>query len=105
MTVKKSRFRIEEDEIYEGYTNGSTWNGWECPYFTLEVGKKICEDYSDDEHRLYYDEIEDCFMEFDMEEGEFKHIGSRCRIAVDGKLMNLYDIGAMSWVWYEVWVG
>jgi len=30
--------------IYEGYTNGSTWKNWQCPFFSEEVSKKIIQD-------------------------------------------------------------
>jgi len=29
------------EETFEGFTFGHTWNGWACPYFSLEESMKI----------------------------------------------------------------
>ncbi len=34
-------FTIECGPQFEGITDGSLWNGWECPWFTLETMKAI----------------------------------------------------------------
>ena len=38
-------FQIEDDKIFQGFSDGSTWNGWSNPYFTLEVAKEVLEYY------------------------------------------------------------
>ena len=43
--MKLTKFQIEEDKIFEGFSDGSTWNGWENPYFTLEVAKDVLNYY------------------------------------------------------------
>lgn len=39
--LRKAKFELEEAGIYEGYTYGDLWNGWDCPYFTEEVAKTM----------------------------------------------------------------
>ncbi len=47
---------------FKGYTNGETWNGFECPYFELAVALFIMKAYNlsyaehaDDYHLKYID--------------------------------------------------
>ena len=47
--MKKTRFQIEEDPIFEGFTDGSKWNGWSNPYFTLKEAKKVLNHYQNQE--------------------------------------------------------
>lgn len=105
MGARKAKFSIcDDDRFYIGYTSGDLWNGWACPYFTLEVGKQMCADFTDDDYecyRFFYDEDTDTFFKHDVEENEFIIIGSSCNVmTVDGEL-KLYDIGAFNWVWDE----
>ena len=39
--MKLTKFQIEDDKIFQGFSDGSTWNGWSNPYFTLEVAKEV----------------------------------------------------------------
>ena len=43
--MKLTKFQIENDKIFQGFSVGSTWNGWSNPYFTLEVAKEVLEYY------------------------------------------------------------
>ncbi len=43
--MKLTKFQIEDDKIFEGFSDGSTRNGWSNPYFTLEVAKEVLEYY------------------------------------------------------------
>lgn len=38
--MKKALFQIENSPMYMGYTDGTRWNGWATPFFTLEEAKK-----------------------------------------------------------------
>lgn len=102
MGARKAKFAIcDDDRRYVGYTNGDLWNGWACPYFTLEVGKQICEDFTDDDYKFYYKKDEDAFFIYGVEEDHVSEIGSSYNVmTVDGEL-KLYDIGAFNWVWDE----
>lgn len=99
----KAKFQIESDEnIFEGYTKkGVFWNGWSCPYFTLNIVKEILDVFDDID--AIYDESLDTFIftkpdDYDKDpeiyEGE--------DILIDGKIIHVYGIGAYHWIWDEV---
>ena len=61
--MRKTKFNIDNNEnIYEGYTYGDTWNGWACPYFTKEVADQMTKDY---EEAMYYEERLDAYIVVD----------------------------------------
>jgi len=46
--MRKTRFSIANestDPIFVGYTDGTKWNGFENPYFTLEVAQQVLKHY------------------------------------------------------------
>ena len=43
--MKLTKFQIEDDKIFQGFSDGTTCNGWSNPYFTLEVAKEVLEYY------------------------------------------------------------
>ena len=47
--MKLTKFQIENDKIFQGFSDGSTWNGWSNPYFTLEVAKEVLNYYQNQE--------------------------------------------------------
>ena len=47
--MKLTKFQINEDPIFEGFSDGSNWNGWKNPYFTLEVAKEVLKFYQNQE--------------------------------------------------------
>ena len=44
-----TKFQINEDPIFKGFSDGSNWNGWKNPYFTLEVAKEVLNYYQNQE--------------------------------------------------------
>ena len=40
-TYKKGTFSIDCGPQFQGITDQSLWNGWACPWFTLETMKEI----------------------------------------------------------------
>lgn len=39
--MHESAFEIDDNiAIYDGYTDGTHWNGWACPWFTKETAKE-----------------------------------------------------------------
>ena len=47
--MKLTKFQINEDPIFQGFSDGSNWNGWKNPYFTLEVAKEVLNYYQNQE--------------------------------------------------------
>lgn len=40
--LRRGKFQIDGiDQIFEGYTDGTTWNGWDCPLFEWDVASQI----------------------------------------------------------------
>lgn len=73
--MRKTKFNIDNNEnIYEGYTYGDTWNGWACPYFTKEVADKMAKDY---DYTMYYEERIDAFIVANVGAHETLDEGSR----------------------------
>ena len=42
-TFVNSSFTIDSipEQMFEGYSDGDTWNGWACPYFERMVAEKV----------------------------------------------------------------
>lgn len=78
---------------------GIRWNGWHCPYFTLEVAKKVLKGQTSkkqclDDGCYFYELTEDkseilCITD----EGEFIENS----VEIDG--IKYYAIGFYNWVW------
>lgn len=104
---KIARFGIEttdEKDIFTGYTNGATWNGWSCPWFTKEEGLKLVERFNhvSDTFSLYSEKI-DSFMipNENGDEIEYEEFKGEDRF-INGITMRVYPIGSWCWVWTEV---
>lgn len=44
MTLQPITVEFSDDDdhhTFNGYTNGRRWNGWECPWFTLETAEPM----------------------------------------------------------------
>ena len=97
-------YQTKEFQIYDfvqafGITNGTRWNGWECPYFDFLESHKIIN---------AQDSKKDClengctYYEISM---DGLHVISTCEdgIFVDDSIVvngvRFYPIGYMNWVW------
>lgn len=91
MKYTKKKFKIECGLQFEGITDGSTWNGWECPWFTLGAMKEIqawVNDGINDPIAIDGDKVSDVYIDERIE----------CRtITVDG--ITYYAIDG--WCWSE----
>lgn len=73
--MHESAFEIDDNiAIYDGYTDGTHWNGWACPWFTNEIALEIVDAYNalmpDNEPRAIYNETEDTFIFYGYDEAE-----------------------------------
>lgn len=116
LELRPARFSIEvagDDAVFDGFTSGQTWNGWQCPYFTLEQGQAIVEaiNRTQDEwsreptnldtlHGLY-DSMRDAFVFYQESAKDSDNPDEDWEIftfvEVDGQ--KLYPIGAWCWIW------
>lgn len=102
--ARKTRFAIEDGEIYEGFTFNQYWNGWEMPMFEKEIAEKILKELTDssDSWQAKYDSETDTFI-FKFEDDDCEDIEKgRDILGEDGNIHHVYDIGAGSWIWSEV---
>ena len=98
--MRKTKFTICDDErIYEGYTDGTLWNGWECPWFTKEVTEQIMQDLNKDGVETEYDDERDSYIVYQVD-GEPDVFDGVDVITNDG-IQRLYPIGAWCWIWDE----
>ena len=56
--MRKTKFQIHDDKVFEGYSDNSNWNGFANPYFDKETYKQIvsyyiekCEEIKDEEDK------------------------------------------------------
>lgn len=107
---------VEPEHQYQGYTNGETWNGWECPFFTREEAERLATyfrtrwgcDFAYDAARDAYvykpcnhktPQGEDCEGQPWEEEIVYRTI--MLTITPNGQEMPFYGIGAWEWTWDE----
>lgn len=81
-----------EDQTIDGISQGSHWNGWECPYFTFENAMKL-KDLFGKNGFLKYNKKKDVFI-FDSKNDDREEFEP---VFIDG--IKYYAIGAFSWCW------
>ena len=107
--MKKEIFTIEIDNgktaQFKGVSFGDLWNGWECPYFTLDIVNKILNKVSCNEETAK--EYSYCFYEFDSVynviiertywDKKIEVVNTTKPILIDG--VYYYPLGAYNWTW------
>lgn len=98
--LTKANFTMDFiDEVFTGYHNGGTWNGWMMPSFEYEEAVKILELYKDDECMdAKYDAENDAFT-FHIEGEDEADVYQGFEAVVNGETKKLYDIGSGYWTW------
>jgi len=71
----KAQFAVDDDTTFEGYTNGTRWNGYGVPYFTEDEARRVVDAYGAD--------MPDA-VEIDTEDGR----------------ITAYPVGAFEWTWF-----
>lgn len=102
--MKKAKFDLDGPAVFEGYTNGDSWNGWECPAFTFEVASQIIQQQQVDDNTAFYDERLDSFIViFQLTDDEpIVEVYKGALTEVDGEEVMLYAIGSYGWCWNAV---
>jgi hypothetical protein len=90
----------------EGWTDGTTWNGWATPRFTYNTSLSIVKTYNARPHKdagekAWYSPVSDtfCFANFDFPDEPEEFAGAV--LEIDEQPTKLYAIGAWCWVWTE----
>lgn len=95
--MKQTQFAIDvfDNVTFEGFTENREWNGWACPYFTLEQGEKVAEAHKRFVSNAWYDQKSDAFN-FQMDDDDVESYES---VEIDGQ--KFYPIGNGCWIWRE----
>lgn len=95
--MRAAKFVIDTfgGEVFDGFTQGDTWNGWARPYFTFEQAQRVVEAHRAQGGTASYDETENA-LSFEMGEGEVDTFPAE---TVEGG--TLYPVGAGCWIWEE----
>lgn len=93
----QASFQVDNDlTVFQGYTNGATWNGWQCPCFTKEESDKIIQMLQEEEQKAFYDVTNDTYyIEIAEELESFKGRN----ITVNDITVHVYDIASGVWTW------
>ena len=84
---------------FEGWSDGTAWNGWEKPCFTREVSEQILNVCG---NRFTYEPSSDEFILLSRDEDEPERFPGQCIEFGDGGSAKVYFIGAGTWIWDKV---
>src|SRR4051812_15292530 len=106
-----------DDAVFEGWTRGDTWNGWQCPMFerpaagpiveaTLRMWGDLAHDADAVEQRAlvaaWHDEANDTYYFREDPETNPDDV-IVCRgydvVGPEGQTLHLYNIGTHGWCW------
>lgn len=101
--MRETKFKLESlgYEIFDGFTKDEDWNGWACPYFTLDQAQKVLKQYNlfreiiGQKHFAFFDSESDAFI-FPSSEDETEMFSA---ISENGQ--KYYPVGAFCWIWEE----
>lgn len=97
--MREAKFSLEVlgEKCFDAFTQGETWNGWACPYFTFDQAQQLVKAFQERGVKAWYDEHSDAFT-FEVEGGEtVKEVDTFQAEEVNGK--KFYPIGAFCWIW------
>ena len=61
--MRKTKFQINEDKVFEGYSADTFWNGWDEPCFTKETAQQVLDYYLNQECKESAADWRECFQE------------------------------------------
>jgi hypothetical protein len=100
-SAKAKRFCFDESKTFNGYTFGSLWNGWECPYFEFDVAMEIAKwNNKGGVFMASYDPEKDEFYFYD-EGGDYTDVYKGMTIETEHGQKKVYDLGYNSWCWLD----
>jgi hypothetical protein len=105
-SLRPATFTMDDQAYYEGFTDGTEWNGWACPLFPLDEGKRIAADMmriyaNDPRYSFTYDPQNDRFVQVDPN-GNGGDDDPIYYTPIATERGTLYPIGAGGWIWDEV---
>jgi len=105
-TYVKGTFTLDtlDGLVFNGYSTGEMWNGWEYPYFERDEAENVLRASEANNYYWHYDAEADAFVVRSAEDPEDyePEVFSGVKVEIDGKEMILYGIGANTWTWRAV---
>ena len=90
-------FSIEGMEgEFAGWSDGSSWNGWEQPCFTKEVAIRVLE--ASGRPWIYDEQSDEFVVTADEDEDPERFCAQHVQLG-DGGTVTAYFVGAGSWIW------
>jgi hypothetical protein len=87
------------EDAFDGWSDGSSWNGWEKPCFTRVVAERIL---TASGYRWSYDASADEFIVVTSEDDEPERFTGEAIQLGDGGSLTAYFVGAGAWVWDKI---
>jgi len=87
------------DGDFSGWSDGTSWNGWEKPCFSREVAERVLQSSGYD---WSYDAASDEFVVYSLVEDGPERFTSEFVKLGDGGTVKAYFVGAGSWIWDRV---
>ena len=100
--MRKTKFQINEDKVFEGYSFNQYWNGWDQPCFTKKTAQEVLDYYLNQECKESAAGWRECFQE--ILDSEDKIIFSKLTevsFIYKGENVTAYDFG-FGYCWHEV---
>jgi len=96
---------INEEAPLHAFTRGNHWNGWECPFFTMEQAEVFAAQWRalSEEHTATFDAATDSWTFSDPTNGGPEDADVFDGIDAVGPQgpLHVYAIGAWGWTWNE----
>ena len=98
----KAAFTLDGDQYFEGYDSQQYWNGFRCPMFDKKTAENIMRymNESGGDCSYGYSRMAKAFEEVD-KAGTLIDQWQAMPRNIDGKMVDLYPIGAMAWTWMK----
>jgi len=100
--MRKTKFQINEDKVFEGYSADTYWNGWDEPCFDQKTAQEVLDYYLNQECKESADDWRECFQE--VLDSEDKIIFSKLTpisLIYKGENVTVFDF-SFGYCWHEV---
>ncbi len=100
--MRKTKFQINEDKVFEGYSADTFWNGWDEPCFTKKTAQEVLDYYLNQECKESAADWRECFQE--VLDSEDKIIFSKLTpisLIYKGENVTVFDF-SFGYCWQEV---
>ena len=97
---RRGRFALAESkEVFSGWTDGRTWNGWQMPRFEKVEAERLVRWLGDGRWR--FDASRDVLVTLS-QAGKEECWRAGTIVVSDGSAVRVYGVGAGAWMWGEV---